>query len=83
MNEKNNQVMPTASLTLGIVALLAVLFYYISLPSSIMAIIFGIKARINTGSKLGLAGMILGIVALSIMLVLYLGMLALIVLSHY
>ena len=64
--EKSNRVMPTAALVTGIISVLSFLFYYISIPTAILAIVFGAKSRKEYGSGLGLTGMILGIVGLSI-----------------
>lgn len=69
--EKNNQVMPVASLVLGIISIVSILFYYISIPTSILAITFGVISRRKTGSKLGLAGVILGIVGLAVCIAIY------------
>ncbi|MBQ7802367.1 DUF4190 domain-containing protein [Candidatus Saccharibacteria bacterium] len=49
---------------LGIVSVLTPLFYYLALPSGILAIIFGTKSVSKTGSRLGKAGLILGILGL-------------------
>lgn len=63
--------MPVASFVLGIISILSVVFYYITLPCGILAIIFGAKSIKRFKSKLGLAGMILGIIGLSIFFVVY------------
>lgn len=55
-----------ASLTLGILSIVFFLFWCISIPSGILAIVFGIKAKKMVDSKLGTAGKITGIVGLSI-----------------
>lgn len=55
-----------ASLTLGILSIVFFLFWCISIPSGILAIIFGIKAKKMVDSKLGKAGKITGIVGISI-----------------
>ncbi len=80
--EKNNKVMPVASLVLGIISVVSFLFYYISLPSSILAIIFGAMSRRQTGSKLGLTGLILGLVGVSICSLVYIFFISLIVLEN-
>ncbi len=69
--EKSNRVMPAAALVTGIISVLSFLFYYISIPTAILAIVFGAKSRKEYGSGLGLAGMILGIVGLSICILTY------------
>lgn len=69
--EKNNEVMPSVSLVLGILSIVSFLFYYISLPASIIAIIFGVKTRRRSGSKLGLTGVILGIIGFALCIFVY------------
>ena len=60
-----------AALTLGIISIISALFWYISLPTGILGIVFGIKANKQTGSKLGKAGLITGIVGLSLFAFIY------------
>lgn len=55
------------SLTLGIISIIYALFWYISLPTGILAINLGIKGKAEVGSKLATAGKVTGIVGLSIM----------------
>lgn len=64
--------MPAASLTLGIISILTIIFWYMSLITGILAIVFGVKSIHRTNSKLGKAGMVLGIIGLSICVVIYL-----------
>lgn len=80
-NKKTNSGMHIASLTLGIISIVTSLFWYITLPTGILAIIFGVKSAKRTGSKLGKAGMITGIVGLALFAFLYLGMIALLILN--
>ena len=54
------------SLTLGIISIISAIFWFISFPTSILAIIFGIKAKRMYDSNTSLAGMITGIVGVSI-----------------
>ena len=65
INKKNSS-MPSASLTLGIVSIVLALFWYISIPTGVLAIIFGKKSANRLESKLGKAGLITGIVGLSL-----------------
>lgn len=60
-----------AALTLGIISIIFSLFWYVSLPTGILAIVFGKKASKQTGSKLGKAGLVTGIVGLSLFVFLY------------
>ena len=48
--------MNIASLVLGIISIITALFWYIALPTGILAIVFGVKSAIRTGSKIGKAG---------------------------
>ena len=77
MNEneinKKKSAKAEASLTLGIVSIVTAWFWYITIPAGILAIIFGTKAVRAFGSKLGKAGIITGIVGLSLFLLSYIG----------
>ncbi len=75
-NNKNKSAMGIAGSTLS------TLFWYITLPTGVLAIIFGAKSSKKTGSKLGKAGMILGIVGLSIFAFIYISLVMLITLSN-
>lgn len=64
-DERKHSSLHIAGFVLGLISLLANLFWYISLPTGILAIVFGAKSTKRTGSKLGKAGLILGIIGLS------------------
>ena len=81
-NQENTSVMHIASLVLGIISIVSAVFWYLSIPTGILAIVLGIKSAKKTGSKIAKAGMITGIVGLSLVLLLYIGMLGLIFLSN-
>lgn len=57
-----------SSLVLGIISIINVCFYYVSIPTSIIAIVLGIKEYRYSKSKIGLTGFILGIVGASLTL---------------
>lgn len=85
MNEneiKNKSSLGVAALTLGIISVVSTLFWYITLPSGILAIVLGRKAISKVGSKLGKAGFILGIVGLSIFTFIYLSIIAMILIEN-
>ena len=85
MNEneiKNKSSLGVAALTLGIISVVSTLFWYITLPSGILAIVLGRKAISKVGSKLGKAGFILGIVGLSIFTFIYLSIIAMILIGN-
>lgn len=44
--------MPAASLTLGIISILTIIFWYMSLITGILAIVFGVKSIHRTNSRL-------------------------------
>ena len=73
MNKKTSA-MPAASLTLGIVSIVLALFWYITIPTGVLAIVFGKKSSNRFGSKLGKAGLITGIVGLSLFGFIYITM---------
>lgn len=86
MNEnesKKKSSFSVASLTLGIISIISALFWYITLPTGILAIVFGRKAISKVGSKLGKAGFILGIVGLSLFTFIYLSLISLMIISNY
>lgn len=86
MNEnesKKKSSFSVASLTLGIISIISALFWYITLPTGILAIVFGRKAISKVGSRLGKAGFILGIVGLSLFAFIYLSLISLIIISNY
>ena len=81
-NNKNKSGMPVAALVLGIISILTALFWYIVLPTGILAIVFGAKTAKKLGSKLGKAGLITGIIGLALFAFFYLGTIALIILQN-
>lgn len=72
-NKNDKMVIHIASFVLGIISILTTLFWYMVLPTGILAIVFGAKSVRKTGSKLGKAGLILGIISISIAAVIYIG----------
>ncbi|MBQ3297483.1 MAG: DUF4190 domain-containing protein [Bacilli bacterium] len=84
MKDKNESriVMHIVSLVLGIISILTSLFWYMSIPTGIVAIIFGVKSYKKIGSKLGLAGMITGIVGLALSLLIYITLFIILILEN-
>lgn len=72
-NNKNKTGMGVAALTLGIISILTAFFWYLALPTGILAIIFGAKSAKKIGSRLGKAGLVTGIVGLSLFAFMYIG----------
>lgn len=81
-NKANTSAMGIASFVLGIISILTALFWYLALPTSILAIVFGVKSIHKTGSKLGKAGMITGIVGISIFAFIYLSLILILALAN-
>ena len=84
MEEKdlNKSTMNIASLVLGIISIVTAAFWYITLPTGILAIIFGVKTARKTGSKLGKAGLITGIVGLSLFVFIYFSLILILILAN-
>lgn len=83
MEEKNvnKSSMGVASLVLGIISIVTALFWYITIPTGILGIVFGAKSAKKVGSKLGKAGLITGIVGLAIFAFIYISLILIILLS--
>jgi hypothetical protein len=83
MEKKENRIVShIVSLVLGIISILTTFFWYISLPSGITAIVLGTKTYKKQGKKLGLAGLITGIVGVSICLLIYITLLIILIISE-
>ena len=80
--DKNKTSMGVAALTLGIISILTSFFWYLVLPTGILAIIFGVKSAKKIGSRLGKAGLITGIVGLSLFAFMYVGIAFLLILYN-
>ncbi len=78
---KSKTGMHIASFILGIISVVSVLFWYITIPTGILAIVFGVKSIKKIGSKLGKTGMILGIIGLSLFVFIYISLVLIIILS--
>lgn len=81
-NNSNKSTMHIASLVLGIISIVTSLFWYITIPTGILGIVLGVKSAKRTGSKIGKAGMITGIVGLSLFAFIYMGIIMMIILSN-
>lgn len=73
--------MNIAALVLGIISILSALFWYITLPTGVLAIVFGAKSASKLGSKLGKAGLVTGIIGLALFSFIYASTILLILLS--
>ena len=79
---KKKSAMSVAALTLGIISIVLSWFWYMSLPTGILAIIFGAKTAKKLGSKLGKAGLITGIIGVALCVFVYAMLTILIVVSN-
>ena len=79
--DKTKNALGISALVLGIISICASLFYYISLPTGILAIIFGARNGNRTGSNIAKAGLITGIIGISICVFLYISMIIIITLE--
>ena len=82
MGENNKYVIHIVSLVLGIISIVTALFWYMTIPTGVIAIILGVKSARKFGSKIGKAGMITGIVGLSLFAFIYLLIIQMIILSN-
>ena len=81
-NNKNKSAMGIAGFVLGIISTLSTLFWYITVPTGVLAIIFGAKSSKKTGSKLGKAGLIMGIIGLSLFAFIYISIILILMLAN-
>lgn len=84
MKENNGKYycMHIVSLVLGIISIFTSLFWYITLPTGIIAIIFGVKSIRKFGSKMGIAGLVTGIIGLVLFAFLYITMIFIAIVSN-
>ena len=81
-NKNEGSAMRISALVLGILSIVFNFFWYISLPTGILAIVFGTKSIKRTGSKLGKAGLITGIVGVALCIFTYVSLAMIIFLSN-
>lgn len=60
------------SLVLGIISIICFCWWYVAIPSGIIAIIFSIAGKNDAGRGMGVAGMVLGIIGLVLCVTIYL-----------
>lgn len=77
--ESKKSGLSVASLTLGIISIVLFSFWYVAMPTGILALIFGVKGAKRTGSKLAKAGIITAIVGLSLFVLFYMAAILLII----
>lgn len=59
------------SLVLGIISVLCFCWWYVSIPTGIIAIIFSVAGKKDAGRGMGIAGMVLGIIGLVLCILIY------------
>ena len=82
MKDNNKPISHIISLVLGIISVITTLFWYISLPAGITAIVLGVKSYRKEDKKLGLAGLITGIVGVSFCLLIYITLVIILILQN-
>ena len=82
-NKNDDSAMRISALVLGIISIVANFFWYIALPTGILAIIFGTKSIKKTGSKMGKAGLITGIIGVALCVCTYFSLAIIIALENY
>jgi hypothetical protein len=70
-----------AAFVCGIIAVVSFLFYYLALPTGIVAVVLGAKGAKRHGSGLAKAGLILGIIGLAVTVLVYCAMISAIVIG--
>ncbi len=83
VEEKKKSAMAIASLPLGIISIVTNWFWYLSLPTGILAIIFGAKTTKKLGSKLGKSGLITGIIGVSLCAFIYVSMILITIINVF
>lgn len=71
-----------SSLVLGIISVVSALFYYISLPTGILAIVMGSISVKKQQNKIGKTGLILGIIGTSLCVFIYISMVIILILAN-
>ena len=82
-NKNDDSAMRISALVLGIISIVANFFWYIALPTGILSIIFGVKSIKKTGSKMGKAGLITGIIGIALCVFTYISLALLLILANY
>ena len=75
-NSNSSSGFSIASLVLGIISVILFCIPYISIPGSILAIIFGAIGKSKGGRGMAIAGLVLGIIAIALYLLMVIGVLS-------
>lgn len=82
-NKNDGSAMRISALVLGIISIVTNFFWYMALPTGILAIVFGTKSIKKTGSKMGKAGLITGIVGVALCAFTYVSLAIILILVNY
>ena len=80
-NKNDGSALRISALVLGIISIVLNFFWYMALPTGILAIVFGTKSIKKTGSKMGKAGLITGIIGVALCVFTYVSLAIIIVLA--
>ncbi len=78
---QNKSTLGIASLVLGIISVITNLFWYMTIPTGILAIIFGVKSVKKSGSNCGKAGLVTGIVGIALCVFIYVSLILILLLA--
>ena len=82
-NKKDERIVGhITSIVLGIISIVTMLFWYISIPTGVTSIVLGVKSYKKYDKKIGLAGMITGIVGLSLCSLIYITLIILTIIQN-
>ncbi len=79
--KKKTEAIEIAALVLGIISIISCLFWYITLPTGILSIVFGAKSIKKTGKAFGKAGLVTGIIGISLFAFIYIGIIMLLIIA--
>lgn len=82
-NKNEGSAMRISALVLGIISIVTNFFWYMALPTGILAIVFGTKSVKKTGSKMGKAGLITGIIGVALCVFTYVSLAIILMLVNY
>jgi hypothetical protein len=74
---RKHELKSSLALTLGIISVVTCTFWYLFIPTGIIAIVFGHHSYVESGHKSAKAGFVLGIIGLALGLVIYLPLIGL------
>ena len=82
-NKNEGSALRISALVLGIISIVLNFFWYMALPTGILAIVFGTKSIKKTGSKMGKAGLITGIIGVALCVFIYVSIAIILALENF